>query len=98
MKVAIDIKTLVIGLILGVVLAFSLGINGSGKSDFGVSLDSDGYSLVRVEDGGFYVVNPRTAMATHVIEFRDLGDKPDKSRTLRGRLFNANNSSRTNER
>lgn len=58
------------------------------KADFGLSVGGDGLALVRVQNGDFFVVNPRTGMAARVLRARKLGDDPTRNRDSRGKPFN----------
>lgn len=58
------------------------------KADFGLSLGGDGTALVRAQNGDFFIVNSRTAMATRVLHSRRLSDDPTRNRDNKGRIFN----------
>ena len=85
MQIRIDIKSVLAGLFLGVILFMVMGqdYSGSGKSDFAISIEgrSKGFALVRSYDGTVYTVDPVTAKA-EIIEYQ--------SGPNRGRAFNLN--------
>ena len=68
MELKLDIKTLVIGIALGVILAATLGANGgsANRADFGISLEDKGWALIRTSDGAFYVIEAEKASARRV--------------------------------
>lgn len=91
MQLKLDVKTLVIGIALGIIVTVAIGAGvGSADADrFGVAIQSQGNALVRTSDGSLYVVNPKEAMATQVLAFTNLGADPDDSRTTsRSMVFN----------
>ena len=96
MKITIDIKTLIVGIILGVIIVMVSGAgDGSADADrFGIALPTDGYGLIRTQDGGFYIVNPKNAMAARVLSYNNLSSTPDSSRTTKGYLLNTDTISK----
>lgn len=69
MQIRIDMKSLVTGLILGLVVFLAMGevLGGAGKADFGLSIGYRGYALVRDNSGMTYVVDPQKARAEAVV-------------------------------
>ena len=63
MQVKIDLKSIVIGVILGAVLVVALGAAGASRADFGIAVEQGGYALVRAHDGTMYVIDVRSADA-----------------------------------
>lgn len=103
MKLKLDVKTLVVGIALGVALAAVMGgtdriarprpaetshVGSADVSRFGMSIEERGYGLVRTDDGILYVVNPREGMAIRVLHARTPAVSPKDSRDPRGRSFN----------
>jgi hypothetical protein len=83
MRITIDVKTLIVGIILGALIIMVAG-SGVGSADadrFGISIEKDGYALIRTQDGGFYVVNPKTAMGSRVMSYNNISSTPDSNRT-----------------
>lgn len=68
MELKLDVKTLVVGIALGVILAATLGANGGSadKADFGIALENKGLALVMTANGSFYVVDGEKATAERV--------------------------------
>ncbi len=68
MRMNIDVKTLIIGFLLGVVLTMVIGATtgGASKADFGIAIEDNGSAIVRSDDGTLYVVNPDSAKAEYV--------------------------------
>ena len=98
MKITIDIKTLIIGMILGAIIIMVSGA-GEGSADadrFGIAIPGEGYGLIRTQDGGFFVISPKTAMAARVMSYNNLTSTPDSSRTIKGYLLNTDTISRPN--
>jgi len=96
MKITIDVKTLIVGIILGAIIVMVSGA-GSGSADtdrFGIALQKDGYALIRTQDGGFYVINPQSAMSARVMSYRNLSSNPDDSRTIKGYLLSTDTISK----
>ncbi len=92
----LDVKTLVVGILLGAAIAAAIGAN-IGSADaarFGISIEKDGSSLVQTSDGGFFIVNPKNAMAIRVLEAPTLKAAPEDSRDSKGRPFGLAGSSR----
>jgi len=100
MKLKLDVKTLVIGIALGVALAAVMGgterrarpettlVGSADVSRFGMATEERGWGLVRTDDGMLYVVNPKEAMAVRVLTARTPGVNPKDTRDPRGRSFN----------
>jgi hypothetical protein len=100
MKLKLDVKALVIGIALGVVLAAVMGgtdrrarpettlVGSADVSRFGMAIVAEGYGLVRTDEGTLYVVNPREGMAVRVLAARTTGVDPEDKRDPRGRSFN----------
>lgn len=68
MQIRVDVKSLVVGFVLGAVVFLAMGqaLSGAGKADFGIALENGGLALVGANDGTVYVVDPRTARAETV--------------------------------
>lgn len=68
MELKLDVKTLIVGIALGVILAVTLGANGGSadRADFGIAIEDKGWALVRTSDGAFYVIEAEKAAATRV--------------------------------
>ena len=102
MQLKLDVKTLVIGILMGIIIAIAAGANSVGAADadrFGIALEKEGgYGLIRDEVGDFFIVNPLTAMATRVMVHRRLNYDPAKSRDDDGRIFNYYKTRRVEER
>jgi hypothetical protein len=77
MELKLDVKTLMIGIALGVIVTASLGqIGGSAdKADFGIAVENRGFALVRSVDGLLYAVNLERAKA-ELIENEDNRNRP----------------------
>ncbi len=60
MKVSLDVKTLIIGILVGLMLAMVMGQASitAGKTDFALAIDDKGFGLVRADDGTLYVIDP----------------------------------------
>jgi len=89
MELRLDVKTLVAGIVLGVIIAAALGAVGSAdETDFGIALPFRGSAIVRTEDGSLFVVNSENGMAVRVLEARSMKTDPDDGRTRDSRFFN----------
>ena len=80
MELKLDVKTLIIGITLGIMITAALGVNGGSadKADFGIAIQNQGFALVRTSDGAFYIVDAARATAERI---------QDKSRGARDRFF-----------
>jgi hypothetical protein len=80
MQIRIDTKSLVLGLILGLVVFLAMGevLSGAGKTDFGFTIGYRGYALVTDKAGMAYVIDPQRARAETV----EYGDGPYKGRNF----------------
>jgi len=87
MEIKIDVKTLVVGIVLGIVLTVSLGaVGGSAdKADFGIAIPNQGFAFVQTTDGSFYVVDVEKATSELVM---------DESKGSRGGAFTINSPGR----
>lgn len=98
MQLKLDVKTLVMGITLGIVITVTIGA-GAGSADadrFGIAVEGQGYALVKTSDGSLYIVNPKEAMAAQVLAFNDLASDPDDNRsTSKGAIFRLEGSRRS---
>ena len=98
MRSKLNIKDLVIGMVLGVIVTVALGA-GAGSADadrFGIAIEKDGWALVRSSEGSLYVVDPDEGMAAQVMVFSSLNSNPnDRRSTSKGAVFNLEGPSRT---
>ncbi|MHC4069618.1 MAG: hypothetical protein ACYS18_07735 [Planctomycetota bacterium] len=87
MQLRLDVKTLVVGIVLGIVLTVGLGaVGGSAdKTDFGLAVEDQGFALVQTANGTFYVVDAEKANAERV---------EDRSPGSRGAVFTINSPTR----
>ncbi len=89
MELRLDVKTLVAGIVLGVIITAALGAVGSAdETDFGIALPFKGLAIVRTGDGSLFVVNSGNGMAVRVLEARSMKTDPDDGRTRDSRFFN----------
>lgn len=90
MELKLDVKTLVIGIAVGVVVTAVIGAGNSGESDFGIAIPSsgtnEGSALVRTADDALYIVNPKSGMAVRVLH-ANIKSEPYDRRDARGRAF-----------
>ena len=68
MRLELDVKTLVVGIALGVILTVALGAAGGSadKADFGIAIENKGTALVKAQDGSFYIVDSQSTEAKRV--------------------------------
>ena len=86
MQLKLDVKTLVVGIVLGIILTIGLGAVGSAdKTDFGLAVAAQGFAVVQTADGSFYIVDAEKATAERVI---------NRSKGSRDSAFTINSSSR----
>ena len=89
MQLKLDVKTLVVGILLGAAIAAAIGadIGGADAARFGIAIEKDGSALVQTPDGGFFIVNPNSAVAVRVLEATSLKTAPEDNRDSKGRPF-----------
>lgn len=71
MELKLDVKTLVIGIAIGVIVTSVIGAGSADKTDFAIALPSangEGSALVRTVDDSLYIVNAKNGMATRVLQ------------------------------
>ncbi len=96
MELKLDVKTLIIGIAVGVIITAAIGA-GVGSADvdrFGIAIEQKGSALVRTSEGDFYVVSPDNGMAARVLTFANLDSKPSDSRSARGGIFSISGARR----
>jgi hypothetical protein len=101
MELKLDVKTLVIGIVLGIIVTAVIGANGGSadKADFGIAIPSsvgEGSALVRTADDGLYVVNPKSGMAVRVMQATLRAELNDR-RDIKGKPFSLSGSSQAQE-
>ncbi len=92
MELKLDVKTLVIGIAIGVIATAVIGAGSADKSDFGINIPSstgDGFAVVRTDDDGLYVISAKTGMAIRVLQAGARADSYDR-RDYKGKLFYLN--------
>jgi hypothetical protein len=71
MELKLDVKTLVIGIAIGVIVTAAIGAGSANKADFAIAVPSangEGSALVRTADDALYIVNARNGMASRVLQ------------------------------
>lgn len=70
MELKLDVKTLVIGIALGIMITATLGVVGGSadKADFGIAIENQGFALVRTPNGSFYIVDAERATAERILD------------------------------
>lgn len=77
MELKLEVKTLIVGIALGVIVTAALGqVSGSAdKADFGIAVQTRGFALVRTTEGLLYAVDLGKAKA-ELIENTDNRNRP----------------------
>jgi hypothetical protein len=101
MELKLDVKTLVVGIALGVIVTAVIGAGGGNadKADFGIAVlagTNEGYAVVRTSDNGLYIVNPQSGMATKVLQ-ANLKANPSDRRDSNNRPFSLSSPSKAEE-
>jgi len=99
MELKLDVKTLVIGIVIGVIVTAVIGAGSADKADFGIAIPSatgEGSALVRTADDGLYVVNIKSGMAVRVLQ-ASVRAEPTDRREARSKLFSLSTPSRVEE-
>lgn len=97
MELKLDVKTLIIGIAIGIIVTAAIGAGSSDESDFGIAIPSntgEGSALVRTSDNSLFIVNARTAMAIKVLQAGVKSD-PEDRRNSKNRPFSLNGRSET---
>jgi hypothetical protein len=95
MELKLDVKTLVIGIAIGVIVTAVIGAGSADKTDFGIAIPSyagEGSALVRTADDGLYIVNPKNGMAVRVLQ-ASINAEPFDRRNTKGRPFSLSSPS-----
>jgi hypothetical protein len=90
MELKLDVKTLVIGIAIGVIVTVVIGAGSADRADFGITIPStlgEGSALVRTSDDSLYIVNAKTGMAVRVLLATSLRTEPSDRRDTRGKAF-----------
>jgi hypothetical protein len=90
MELKLDVKTLVIGIAVGVIVTVVIGAVGADRADFGIAIPStlgEGSALVRTLDDRLYIVNGKTGMAVRVLLASSIRAEPGDRRDTRGKPF-----------
>ena len=66
MKITLDVKTLIIGIAIGALFTFALGINSYGSANFGFSAPSGGRAVIKSDKQRAYVLDMDTGKAIPV--------------------------------
>jgi hypothetical protein len=99
MELKLDVKTLVIGIALGIIVTavIGAGVGSADKTDFGIAIPSyagEGSALVRTADDGLYIVNPKNGMAVRVLQ-ASINAEPSDRRNTKGKPFSLSSSSQS---
>jgi hypothetical protein len=89
MELKLDVKTLVIGIAIGVIITAAIGAGSADKADFGIAIPSgtnEGTALVRTDNNALYIVNSKSGMAVRVL-YGDLRANPYDRRDAKGKPF-----------
>jgi hypothetical protein len=100
MELKFDVKTLVIGIAIGVAVTavIGAGYGGGDKADFGIAVPSytgEGSALIRTADDALYVVSVKSGMAVRVLQAPTIRAEPYDRRDAKGRPFSLNISSQS---
>jgi hypothetical protein len=88
MVLKLDVKTLVIGIAVGVIVTVVIGAGSADKTDFGIAIPStlgEGFALVSNSDGGLFIVSAKTGMAVRVLLSSNIRAEPGDRRDTRGK-------------
>ena len=99
MELKLDVKTLVIGIALGIIVTavIGAGVGSADKADFGIAIPSstgEGAALVRTSDDALYIVNSKSGMAIRVLQASINADPFDR-RNTKGKPFSLSSSSQS---
>jgi hypothetical protein len=99
MELKLDVKTLVIGIALGIIVTavIGAGYGSADKADFGIAIPlgtGEGAALVRTADDGLYIVNSKSGMAIRVLQ-AGINAEPSDRRNTRGKPFSLSGSSQS---
>jgi hypothetical protein len=97
MELKLDVKTLVIGIAIGVIATAVIGAGSADKTDFGIAIalgTGEGAALVRTLDDGLYIVNSKSGMATRVLQ-ASINAEPSDRRNTKGKPFSLSSSSQS---
>ncbi|MFZ0033533.1 MAG: hypothetical protein WAK60_00915 [Sedimentisphaerales bacterium] len=100
MELKLDVKTLVIGIAVGIIAAAVIGAGSADKTDFGIAIPSstgEGSALVRTADDGLYIVDAKNGMAIRVLQANIRAETMDRRDTTRSKPFFLSSPSKAEE-
>jgi hypothetical protein len=91
MELKLDVKTLVIGIAVGIIVTavIGAGVGSADKADFGIAIPSatgEGSALVRTADDALYIVSSKSGMAVRVLQ-ATIKAEPIDRRDVKGKPF-----------
>jgi hypothetical protein len=87
MQLKLDVKTLIIGIVLGVIITAAIGAGSSADSaPFGVAIEFNSSALVKAHDDSLYIIDSKNGMATRVL-YANIGASPGDRRNTNGKPF-----------
>ena len=80
MQIKLDVKSIILGLILGIFVFLAMGqiYDGSGRADFGFAVDTRSFAVLRDNAGIVYVLDPQRAR----VEIVEYNNGPLKGRAM----------------
>jgi hypothetical protein len=97
MELKLDVKTLVIGIAIGVIVTAVIGAGSADKADFGIAIPSstgEGSALIRTDDDALYIVNSKSGMAVRVLQ-AGINTETSDRRNTKGRPFSLSSPSQS---
>jgi hypothetical protein len=91
MELKVDVKTLVIGIAIGVIVTVVIGAGygSADKADFGIAIPSaigESSALVRTADDALYIISAKSGMAVRVLQ-ASIKAEPYDRRDIKGKPF-----------
>lgn len=88
MRLKLDIKTLFVGIVFGIIIAMAAGSssNSADSADFGFAIENEGAAIVKTSNNQLYIIFPENGMATRVL-YSSVNADTDDNRNSRANTF-----------
>jgi hypothetical protein len=99
MQLKLDVKTLIVGIALGVIVTAAIGasVGAADAARFGIAIAQGGSAIVKTDTGGVYIISTKNGMATRVL-LAGQGAEPGGRRDSRAGPFSLTGPGRTEPR
>lgn len=82
-----DLKSIIIGLLLGILIMIVSGASGIGSAEIGFGVPSGGKAIVKAFNGEAFIIDVNTAMAKRVLFKKPEPGQPRYPNNINGRAL-----------